>query len=136
MINMLSKPFYESLPYLYLAFGYGLITFDPSFFTSISGGFFFLIGALVWNIRSHFRRSDHEYARQNTDRNKIIYDLKPFACFLCGILVVTWIDNKIAAVFAFVLCIMAGWILFLRLSNRYTRKKKRKTRNNNKYFSS
>lgn len=132
---MLSKPIYESLPYLYLAIEYGLITYDPSFFTSISGGFFFLIGALLWNLRSHFRRSDHEYARQKDDYHKILYDLKPFAYFLSGILVVTWIDNKIAAVFAFVLCIMAGWILFLRLSNRYSRKKKLKTRNNNKYYS-
>ena len=133
---MLSRPVYESLPYLYFAAGYGLITFEPSFFASISGGLFFIVGSLVWNIRSHFRRSDNEYTRHNIDPHKILYNLKPFACFLFGILIITWIDNKIAAVFAFILCIFAGWILFMRINNRYTKKKKKRLRNNKKYYHS
>ncbi len=75
---VLAKPVYESLPYLYLAIGYGLITSDPSLFSSVSGMLFFFAGALVWNMRSHFRRRDPDFFRKNESSHPTRYELKPF----------------------------------------------------------
>lgn len=119
---MLSKPVYESLPYVYLAVGYGLITYQPSFFASISGCLFFIAGALVWSLRSHFRRSDAKMTRHDNENNKAIqwYELKPFLLFLVAIMVMTWVDGKIVMLLAVVLMLIASWIMFLRINNRYT----------------
>ena len=67
---MLSKPVYESLPYLYLGCGFGLITYQSSLVTSLLGGALFILSAAVWNLGSEYRRKDSPYARKNTERLK------------------------------------------------------------------
>jgi|OM-RGC.v1.026816184 nicotinamide riboside transporter PnuC len=118
---VLSKPIYESLPYVYFAVGYGLITYQPSFFASFSGSLFFIAGALVWTLRSHFRRTDTKFNRQNQQSISRWYELKPFIMFLLAIVLMTWVDHNLVMLLAGVLIILATWILFLRVHNRYSK---------------
>lgn len=118
---MLSKPVYESLPYIYFAVGYGLITYQPSFFATFSGSLFFIAGALVWALRSHFRRTDPQFNRQNNGNIAKWYELKPFIMFLLAVVLMTWVDHNLVMLFAGVLIILAMWIIFLRVHNRYSK---------------
>lgn len=116
---MLNRPTYELLPYLYLGIGYGFITYSPNASTSIGGGFLFILGAIILNLRSNYRRKDKEFNRKNTKKRPFFYNLKPFIIFLIGVFCMTWVDQKAVHFFAAVLCLTAVWILFLRLSNRH-----------------
>ena len=116
---MLSKPVYECLPYLYLGCGFGLITYKTSLFTSIFGGAIFILGAIVWNMRSEYRRKDSVYARKKQDRLKVWYEFKPFILFLIGVFIVIWTEQQSAHIAAYLLSFNAIWILYMRANYRH-----------------
>ncbi len=116
---MLNKPLYELLPYLYLVAGFGLINYIPNWVTSAAGALIFIMGAIVWNMRSEFRRKDRLFNRKKRGQGHFLYNLKPFALFLIGITCIAWNDQKLVQFFSMLLCLTAIWILFLRCNNRH-----------------
>lgn len=116
---MLSKPVYESLPYLYLGCGFGFITFEQSIMTSVIGGLIFIFGAFIWNLRSDFRRRDSIYARKKNEHHPTWYQFKPFILFLAGVFIVVWTEQIGAHIAAYSLSFFSLWILMMRVHYRH-----------------
>lgn len=117
---MLNRVTYESLPYVYCLTGAGLIIFVKQGVVSLLGGVLFLIGGLIWNLRSEYRRKDNAISRKNDQQNKLFYNMKPFVLLLTCCYLFTFMNNKAVHFFAMSIALMALWILYLRVMNRHT----------------
>lgn len=90
---MTPKSIYESLPYCYMAIGMTVIGHFQSFLTSLGGVCFFAAGAVMWVLRSDYRRKDSLFKRKDEqDKWREWYELKPFIYMITGVLCSTWAE--------------------------------------------
>ncbi|WP_051333519.1 hypothetical protein [Aliagarivorans marinus] len=117
---MLSKPIYELLPTLYLSVGSGSVLYLDSSLGLAGGALLFLIGALVWVMRSNYRRQDEPQAPQK--RLAIpenIYEFYPFILFATAIVLLQTQSHLLAYAVAFICLYRGSHVLFMR--HRYRR---------------
>lgn len=116
---LLSKPVYESLPYVYLMAGFGVIAFSDGLVWT-GGVVLFVAGSVIWVMRSCFRRTNKDWQVQ---RDWVIlddlYELAPFAYLLTAILAKKLLEPSLLLdVAAFVLAVCGLLILYLRSKHR------------------
>jgi small-conductance mechanosensitive channel len=117
---MLNRTMYESLPYVYCLTGAGLIIFVKQGLVSVLGGLLFLIGGVIWNLRSEYRRKDNARSRKKDEQNKFFYNMKPFVLLLLSCYSFTFLNSNLIHFFTMTVALMAVWILYLRVMNRHS----------------
>lgn len=112
---MVSQPIYEALPFGYLLTGSSLILLSESGLLWFSGGLFFSAGAMIWVLRSSFRRRTTPFPNslKKMFMPEWMYEAKPFSYFLFGIFSFHVIQQLYLIWIPFVF-ILHGWQLFLR----------------------
>ncbi|MFT5788692.1 MAG: putative membrane protein YfcA [Shewanella sp.] len=112
---MLSKPFYEALPYSYLAIGAFCLFQLEQTLAQIFAVVVYLLGSRVYTLRSANRRTDSKKRRKKGLLPSHLYEYIPSLCLLSAILL-TKLDAKVAPIFAICLCSI-GLYIFLRRSS-------------------
>ncbi|MDO6718365.1 hypothetical protein Q4575_03080 [Psychrosphaera sp. 1_MG-2023] len=114
---ILPKTLYEILPYTYMSIGVAEIGYFKSYLTTSSGLLFFFAGALIWILRSNYRRFDD--FRLFDSKSKLgLYELKPFLLILLGVMFYTWFGSNLTSSFATLTVLVGIYIVFLRAIKR------------------
>lgn len=75
---MLVKPLYEILPFGYITLGsVSFIALDPNY-AIIAASIIFVLGAKIYIMRSHNRRTDSQRRRKSGNLPELIYSFLPF----------------------------------------------------------
>ena len=83
---MLPTYIYESLPAAYISVGIALISQSTNNMFLFSGTVFYICGAVIWIMRSNFRRKDRFIApKKNILLPEMIYEILPFVYILLSI---------------------------------------------------
>lgn len=114
---ILPKILYEILPYTYMTIGLAEISYFKSFLTTSSGLLLFFSGALIWILRSNYRRFDTGLLYDSKSRLGL-YELKPFFLILFGVLFYTWFSSNITTPFTTLIILVGVYIILLRALNR------------------
>ncbi|MEZ9819174.1 hypothetical protein AB4238_00880 [Shewanella sp. 10N.286.45.A1] len=114
---MLSKPFYEALPYSYVAIGsLGILILDQAFAQCLAV-LLYLWGSRIYSLRSRNRRTDVKKRRKKGWIPGPLYEHIPAICFLSAILL-SQHHSKLAPILALCLCSFALYIFFRRVGYR------------------
>lgn len=113
---MVPKTLYELQPYLYLGFGAASVISVESVYARVAGGSLYCLGALIWIMRSNYRRKDQR--RMPRDRvillPEMIYELVPFLYIAASILLVSITLSLPSLVFSLLLAIQGVHMLYQR----------------------
>lgn len=115
---LLPKNLYEVLPYTYMTAGVAEIGLFDSILAMSSGILMFIAGALVWILRSNYRRVDAGYAKHSATKQGF-YELKPFCLIALGVVVIQTVDVNSASFFASLAILVGSYIWYLRIQNRH-----------------
>ena len=82
---MLPTYIYESLPVAYISVGIALLSQSTNSIFLFSGAIFYMCGALIWIMRSNFRRKDRFIVpKKSILLPEFIYELLPFTFMFLG----------------------------------------------------
>lgn len=113
---MVPKLIYELQPYLYLGFGAASVISTDNAFAQVAGGTLYCLGALVWIMRSNYRRKDQR--RMPRDRVVLLpeslYEFVPFLYVAAAILLLSITVTLPSVVFALLLLVQGGHMLYQR----------------------
>ena len=118
---MIPKTLYELLPYGYMSAGVAEISYFKTLLSTGSGLLFFMAGALVWVLRSNYRRTDPEASRKASGAGQSFYELKPFLLIVSGVLIFTWINSWMGLPLASMVTLIGMYIVVLRSMHRTKR---------------
>lgn len=118
---MLSKMTYELLPTTYLVAGIGSISMLETSYGIIAGAILYSVGALVWVMRSNYRRTDE---RRHPKKSLImlpewLYEFVPFLLIACSAVIIQLSQQFAATISATVLTLYAMHKLYLRYQHRH-----------------
>ena len=114
----------ESMPYCYLLLGGYVLSWTLNGWLVFGGSLLYFAGAIIWALRSDYRRKDNPAQRQNDNgRWREIYELKPFVYIWLGIVVLSHSTTVSAYPLVWQLCgvllALAGAVVwFKRLLHR------------------
>ncbi|OMH38111.1 hypothetical protein [Motiliproteus sp. MSK22-1] len=113
---VIRKPVYEVLPYTYIAIGIVVVMAMDSPLTYVSGILFYVAGAVVWVMRSAYRRKNsrkHIANRRNSVRfPEAVYEFLPFIYIGLAVLLVVSFSTPLAYIPGVVLA-MAGMLVWI-----------------------
>ncbi|MFO6423084.1 hypothetical protein [Motilimonas sp. KMU-193] len=117
---MLSKMTYELLPMTYLVAGVGSISMLETSYGIIAGTILYSVGALVWVMRSNYRRTDQ---RRQPRRSLFLlpewlYEFIPFLLIACAAFIIQLSHQFAATIAATLLTLYAMHKLYLRYQHR------------------
>ncbi|RKF14465.1 hypothetical protein DBZ36_17590 [Alginatibacterium sediminis] len=115
----LSKPFYELLPWIYFALGSLGICFGQSWLWAGFAGILYSLGALIWIMRSNYRRKDPILPRSQFLIPEFIYEFIPFVWVFLSLCAAALSQQSIAYVFAAPIIGYGCWLLTKRYQNRH-----------------
>ena len=113
---VIRKPVYEVLPYTYIAVGIMVVIAMDSPLTYVSGVLFYVAGAIVWVMRSAYRRKNNK--RDITNRRssirfpEMVYEFLPFIYIGLAVLLVVSFSTPLAYIPGAVLA-MAGMLVWI-----------------------
>ncbi|MBT1444528.1 hypothetical protein KJI95_08295 [Shewanella sp. JM162201] len=110
---MLSRPFYESLPYLCMIAAATTLFWQRTPLTISAGLVLFFAGAKIYIMRSDNRRTDPSRKRKKGSWPKSLYELFPFLCLalsamLLGMPDASWMILPSLAMMAYSLYVLAS----------------------------
>ncbi|MDO6716525.1 hypothetical protein Q4549_15550 [Agarivorans sp. 2_MG-2023] len=113
--TMIIKPIYEILPSLYLAAGSSSVLWIDSNLGVAGGALLFCLGALIWVMRSNFRRHDQVvHSRKRFTIPESLYEFMPFF-FIAIALSLASTQSTLLAYGIAMLCMYRGCsLLYLR----------------------
>ncbi len=127
----LPRTLYELLPWAYLLVGAAILLMINTPLAYLSGGLFYLAGALTWVQRSEYRRQDRSISyrhrrrvrRTSAQRRRLplpfwLYESLPFVYIGVGILLVASAEGAVVYLSAIMLWSAGGLILYLRTGFR------------------
>ncbi|QCG48722.1 hypothetical protein [Aeromonas schubertii] len=117
---MLPRPLYELLPYLSLAVGLGLLSSASQPGLLLAGLLLFVAGARIWSLRSNYRRRDRHYQVWSGNTPEWLYEGRPFALILLGLLLLRLGDHPLLALLALAGLGWGLWQWALRYRHRLT----------------
>ncbi len=117
---MLSKMTYELLPITYLVTGLGSISMLETSYGIIAGSILYSVGALIWVMRSNYRRTDE---RRHPKRSLVVlpewlYEFIPFVLIGCAAFIIQLSHQLAATISATLLTLYALHKLYLRYQHR------------------
>lgn len=117
---MMPKFVYESLPYINLAVGCGILCAYQTISLTISGALFFLVGAFMWMMRSQNRRADQGVRlRDYGNFNSRLYEFKPFLYMLFALLSVNRISISLLEMIAVLIGLYGLHLVIKRSLHRH-----------------
>lgn len=115
---MISRPVYEALPVSYIIIGAtSLLTFEQGYAIA-SAIVIFVIGANIYNMRSHNRRTDPIKKRKYGGMPISTYNFAPFLYLLLAILIFKFYPSDLTPAISIGFMAYSLFILFKRSSNR------------------
>ncbi len=112
---MLIKPIYELLPSAYLALGSGSVVWSDSGLGLFGGVLLFILGALVWVMRSNYRRQDEAIVpTKPITIPESIYEFMPFVLLAMAVGLVANIPHPLAYLVAIICSYRGLQLLYLR----------------------
>ncbi|WOT04314.1 hypothetical protein [Shewanella youngdeokensis] len=114
---MLSRPFYEALPYSYIAIGTCCLLLLEQTLVQILAVVVYILGSRVYALRSANRRTDPKKRRKRGRIPSYLYEHIPSLCLL-GSILLTKLDLKAAPIFALICCSYGIYLFVLRASYR------------------
>lgn len=116
---MLPSAIYEPLPFLYLGSGLLLLSLAGQPALLLAGLAFYLAGSLAWFRRSAHRRPDKSRQPRRRGWPQWLYESRPFALILLGLLLLRLATHPIFLAPAFIWCLLGGYQLLLRHHHRF-----------------
>ena len=115
---MLPSAIYEPLPFLYLGSGLLLLGLAGQPALLLAGLALYLAGSLVWFRRSAHRRPDKSRQTRRQAWPHWLYESRPFALILLGVLMLRLATHPIFLAPALVWCLLGGYQLLQRHYSR------------------
>ncbi len=113
---VVQKPVYEALPYAYIAIGVLVVLVLDSPLTYFSGMLFYVAGAVVWVMRSAYRRKNSKQQIANRRGRfvfpELVYEYLPFIYIGLGVLLLVFFNVPLAFIPAGIFC-MAGALVWI-----------------------
>jgi hypothetical protein len=100
---MLPRAIYEILPSGYLSAGTGSMLLLEPWLAHVGGALLFCMGALIWVLRSNYRRYDKykkSFARKTKAIPEPVYEFIPFLYLACSVLILSLLFNTPALIVA------------------------------------
>ena len=113
--EMIPKPLYESLPYLYMVIGIAVLVALGNYFAMFSGLMLFLAGSLIWILRSDHRRASR---KQRGPIPYWLYELQPFLYASLGVSLGFYSQNVYFYPSAMILTVAGMQVWYLRSVQR------------------
>ena len=116
---MLSKPLYELLPYVCIsAGGVGIVSIENAMGV-IAGAILYVMGAIIWTMRFHFRHpAKRKFTRQGSLVKEDLYEFKPFILLAVALALLALNSNVWMFGFGFALCFHSLYIFYMRVHCR------------------
>ncbi|HAU4929125.1 hypothetical protein [Aeromonas hydrophila] len=114
---MLPSAIYEPLPFAYMGSGLLLLGIADQPGLLLAGLAFYLAGSLAWFRRGAYRRPDKQQLRKQ-GWPLWLYESRPFALILLGLLMLRLATHPVFLAPAFVWCLLGGYQLLQRHYNR------------------
>ncbi|MDO6686744.1 MULTISPECIES: hypothetical protein [unclassified Agarivorans] len=119
---MLPKAIYELLPSGYLYAGTSSMLFLEPWLAHVGGAILFAMGALVWVLRSNYRRYD-KFKKSFLRKRKVIpeplYEFIPFLYLAVAVVIVSVVFNAPSIVLALLACYRGLQLLYKRAKYRH-----------------
>ncbi|WP_432463853.1 hypothetical protein [Agarivorans sp. QJM3NY_33] len=118
---MLPKVIYELLPSGYLSAGTGSILLLDPWLANLGGAILFAMGALIWVIRSNYRRDDRDrksFITKHKVLPEALYEFIPFAYLASAVLLLSLLSNTPSLFLALVACYRGLKLLYKRSQYR------------------
>ncbi|MGY5451850.1 hypothetical protein ACVFI8_13025 [Agarivorans sp. MS3-6] len=113
--NMIVKPIYELLPSMYIAAGSSSVLWTNSTLGIAGGGLLFCLGAIVWVMRSNFRRQDQAHApAKRFTIPESLYEFIPFFFIAVAITLLSNQQNILGFAVALICLYRGASLLYLR----------------------
>ena len=114
---MLPSAIYEPLPFAYMGSGLLLLGIADQPGLLLAGLAFYLAGSLAWFRRGAYRRPDKQQLRKQ-GWPLWLYEIRPFALILLGLLMLRLATHPIFLAPALVWCLLGGYQLLQRHYSR------------------
>ena len=115
---MLPSAIYEPLPFAYMGSGLLLLGVAEQPGLLLAGLAFYLAGSLAWFRRSAHRRIDKPHPARKQGWPLWLYETRPFALILLGLLMLRLATHPIFLAPALVWCLLGGYQLLQRHYSR------------------
>ena len=116
---MLPTYVYESLPVAYISIGITLISQSTNNMFLFSGTIFYICGAIIWIMRSNFRRKDRFIVpKKNILLPEIVYETLPFVYILLSISFVNVYLNVVSHSSILIVSLLLFWNGYRRILQR------------------
>ncbi|MDF8330184.1 hypothetical protein P5G63_17555 [Aeromonas salmonicida] len=115
---MLPSAIYEPLPFAYMGSGLLLLGVAEQPGLLLAGLAFYLAGSLAWFRRSAHRRIDKLLPARTQGWPLWLYEIRPFALILLGLLMLRLATHPIFLAPALVWCLLGGYQLLQRHYSR------------------
>ena len=115
---MLPSAIYEPLPFAYMGSGLLLLGVAEQPGLLLAGLAFYLAGSLAWFRRSAHRRIDKPLPARQQGWPLWLYEIRPFALILLGLLMLRLATHPIFLAPALVWCLLGGYQLLQRHYSR------------------
>ena len=113
---VIRKPIYEVLPYTYIALGVLVVVVLDSPLTYASGVLFYIAGAVVWVMRSGYRRKNKKQRIANRQGSivfpELVYEYLPFVYIGMAVTLVVLFSTPLAYIPGGILA-MAGLLVWM-----------------------
>ncbi|MGY3902927.1 hypothetical protein ACW5XF_10715 [Aeromonas lusitana] len=116
---MLPSAIYEPLPFVYLGGGLSLLGLADRPALLLAGLALYLAGSLIWFRRGHHRRQDKQRQPHQRDWPHWLYECRPFALILLGVLMLRLSTHPVFLIPAFIWCLLGGRQLLQRHLHRF-----------------
>jgi len=116
---MLSKPIYEFVPYACLSVGGVSVIFIEGALGILAGASLYMLGALVWMMRFHFRHpAKPNFSRRGSALPEGIYEFKPFLFLASSLFLFSFYSSAWAIGIGLAIVVHSFYILLKRYHNR------------------
>ncbi|AHE50482.1 hypothetical protein ACW5XX_07850 [Aeromonas mytilicola] len=116
---MLPSAIYEPLPFVYLGGGLLLLGFSGHPALLLAGLSLYLAGSLIWFKRGAYRRLDKQRQPHQRDWPQWVYESRPFALILLGVLMLRLATHPVFLIPALIWCLLGAQQLLLRHQHRF-----------------